>query len=390
MDGSRESADTLRKAGRVGGAVGKAALKYGARSLAAFLGVTGGIALLVIMAALIVLLAVYGAMPASANPHRTGYEGVAKSHSPPAVSLGGLERNHELDWGLLYAVDLYTSLLTDKVESTPDATAAALAPRFTYRDSETVTTGVREGTPYTATEDVKLLTQADTYRGVYRYTYRRVTETFPGGSVTHDVQDKVEYEKDWTRLENVLRSRLGGEISSELPVMVVEAAQGFDSGQPNLGWLESEPDAWMGSVLGFDWTSKYQGDGLLQVVWPVEGNITDPFGPRIHPLLGYESDHTGVDIAAAYGAPVKAAGKGEVRFAGWASGYGNAVVIDHGSGVMTLYGHASRLLVREGEEVDAGQEILLVGSTGLSTGSHLHFEVRVDGKAVDPVKFKKG
>lgn len=390
MDGSKESADTLRKVGRVAGAAGKAALKHGARSLATFLGVTGGVALLIIVIVLIVLLGIYGAMPTSANPHRAEYEAAAKSHSPPVVSQGGLERNHELDWGLLYAVDLYSSLLTDKTEDTPDATAAALAPRFTYRGSETVTTGVKDRKPYSVTDHVKLLVRADTYRGVYRYSYKRVTETFQGGTVTHDVQDGVQYEKDWTRLENLLRSRLGGEVSPELPVMVVEAAQGFTSGQPNLAWLESEPDAWIGSALGFDWTSKYQGDGLPTLVWPTEGNITDPFGPRIHPLLGYESNHTGVDIAAPYGAPVRAAGKGEVRFAGWASGYGFAVVIDHGSGVMTLYGHASRLLVKEGDQVHAGQEILLVGSTGLSTGPHLHFEVRVDDKAVDPLKLKKG
>jgi murein DD-endopeptidase MepM/ murein hydrolase activator NlpD len=95
--------------------------------------------------------------------------------------------------------------------------------------------------------------------------------------------------------------------------------------------------------------------------------------------------HTGVDIGAAYGSRIWAAGDGRVIFAGYRGGYGNCVMIDHGGGLATLYGHCSRLAVHEGQYVRQGELIAWVGSTGLSTGPHLHWEVRVNGKPVNPV-----
>jgi murein DD-endopeptidase MepM/ murein hydrolase activator NlpD len=94
--------------------------------------------------------------------------------------------------------------------------------------------------------------------------------------------------------------------------------------------------------------------------------------------------HTGIDIGAGYGSTIRAAGAGEVIFAGYRRGYGNCVIIDHGGGVSTLYGHCSALTVSEGQQVAQGQPIARVGSTGLSTGPHLHFEVRHNGTPVNP------
>jgi murein DD-endopeptidase MepM/ murein hydrolase activator NlpD len=94
--------------------------------------------------------------------------------------------------------------------------------------------------------------------------------------------------------------------------------------------------------------------------------------------------HTGIDIGAGYGAPIHAAGGGEVIFSGYRNGYGNCVVIDHGGGVATLYGHCSSLNVSAGQVVRQGQLIAHVGSTGLATGPHLHFEVRHNGTPVNP------
>jgi murein DD-endopeptidase MepM/ murein hydrolase activator NlpD len=111
---------------------------------------------------------------------------------------------------------------------------------------------------------------------------------------------------------------------------------------------------------------------------PTSGEVTSGFGPR------WGTRHEGIDIAAGTGAPIRAATDGVVRKASWYGGYGNAVIIEHGGGVRTLYGHASQLLVRPGERVTAGQVIARVGSTGDSTGPHLHFEVEVGGKRVDP------
>jgi len=118
--------------------------------------------------------------------------------------------------------------------------------------------------------------------------------------------------------------------------------------------------------------------------WPTRGLFTSGFGMRRHPLFGIWHLHTGVDIATAWGAPVLAAAEGRVIYAGWFGGYGKIVVIDHGEGMSTLYGHLSSLLVVAGDEVRRGQPVGRVGSTGFSTGPHLHFEVRVNGRPVNP------
>lgn len=118
---------------------------------------------------------------------------------------------------------------------------------------------------------------------------------------------------------------------------------------------------------------------------PVGGPITSGFGMRYHPILHRNRMHTGVDISAHNGTPIKAAADGVVIIAGWGRGYGNRVILDHGGGVSTLYGHASRLYVKNGQRVTRGQTIAAVGSTGLSTGNHLHWEVRINGKAVNPL-----
>ncbi len=125
-------------------------------------------------------------------------------------------------------------------------------------------------------------------------------------------------------------------------------------------------------------------------LWPVRGLVTSPFGVRPSPWDGEREMHAGLDIAAQYGRPVAASAGGEVVFAGRDAGYGGLVVIDHGSHMHTLYGHLSALYVREGQHVRPGQAIGAVGSTGRSTGAHLHYEVRVNGSPVDPRRFLGG
>ena len=118
---------------------------------------------------------------------------------------------------------------------------------------------------------------------------------------------------------------------------------------------------------------------------PVPGGVTSGFGMRFHPILNYSRMHQGVDLRASYGTPIVAVADGRVEFAGWHGGHGNAVALNHGGGTETWYGHMSRILVRPGQSVHRGQEIGLVGSTGLSTGPHLHFEVHRNGIAVNPL-----
>lgn len=119
---------------------------------------------------------------------------------------------------------------------------------------------------------------------------------------------------------------------------------------------------------------------------PVPGaRRSSGFGSRRHPISGRTKMHTGVDLAAPSGTPIKAAGAGKVITAAYLNGYGNTIVIDHGGGVSTLYGHCSRLYARVGQNVSTGDRIAAVGSTGYSTGPHCHFEVRINGRPVNPM-----
>jgi len=117
------------------------------------------------------------------------------------------------------------------------------------------------------------------------------------------------------------------------------------------------------------------------MIWPVIGRISSYFGPR------WGTRHTGLDIAAPTGTEIRAVRAGRVEKAGWWGGYGNCVIINHGDGVRTLYAHASRILVKRGERVVQGQVVARVGSTGNSTGPHVHFEVRLDNRFKDPLDF---
>lgn len=117
--------------------------------------------------------------------------------------------------------------------------------------------------------------------------------------------------------------------------------------------------------------------------------ITSGYGWRIHPITGERKFHTGIDFGASQGTPIYAFEAGKVEFVGWKSGYGKAVIINHGEAKSTLYGHASKLIVRKGERVVPGQTIGYIGSTGMSTGPHLHFEVRINNKPVNPRPFLK-
>ena len=155
--------------------------------------------------------------------------------------------------------------------------------------------------------------------------------------------------------------------------------------------LEKEEDALIAEsnklnsiIKNLSTKKKYTGGSM---VWPCPNNysISSAYGMRKHPILRKIKMHTGIDINAKTGNSIVAANSGTVIISGWQSGYGNTIVIDHGGGITTLDAHASKLLVKKGAEVKAGATIAKVGSTGLSTGPHLHFEVRKDGKTVNPI-----
>jgi murein DD-endopeptidase MepM/ murein hydrolase activator NlpD len=122
-------------------------------------------------------------------------------------------------------------------------------------------------------------------------------------------------------------------------------------------------------------------------IWPVKGWVTSGFGKRMNPLTGEPGRHMGVDIANEVNTPIHATADGLVPYAGWESGYGRVVVIEHGYGFSTRYGHCNRVEVKVGDEVARGQVIGYMGSTGMSTGSHCHYEVRIHGIPVDPIPY---
>ena len=131
----------------------------------------------------------------------------------------------------------------------------------------------------------------------------------------------------------------------------------------------------------------YTGNGKFILPIASYTRISSPFGYRIHPITGTRKLHSGIDYAAPAGTAIYAAEDGIVLTSGWINGYGYTVTVNHGSGYVTLYAHCSTLIAKAGQKVTKGQTIARVGSTGNSTGNHLHFEVKVNGAAQDPAKF---
>jgi len=181
-----------------------------------------------------------------------------------------------------------------------------------------------------------------------------------------DVQNAIIAEK-----EDVLR----GQLTKKAELEDLDAQLQQDSQE--IQALLSRPSGGGGSPT-------YTGG---QFVWPANGPVTSPYGYRTHPIFGDSRLHTGVDIGAPYGSSVFAASGGQVVFAGTMSGYGNAIVVDHGGGVATTYNHLSGFSVSGGASVSRGQTIGSVGCTGYCTGPHLHFEVRIGGSPVDPIPY---
>jgi len=140
-----------------------------------------------------------------------------------------------------------------------------------------------------------------------------------------------------------------------------------------------------------DWVdANGAGRQVATMAWPVAGRITSGFGLRVHPILRFARMHRGIDFGAGYGAPIVAAADGQITKSGWAGGYGRQVRIAHGGGIVTSYSHMSRLVAEPGSFVRQGQLIGYVGSSGLSTGPHLHYEVLRNGAAVNPLSVRLG
>ncbi|MBR5730361.1 MAG: peptidoglycan DD-metalloendopeptidase family protein [Firmicutes bacterium] len=156
--------------------------------------------------------------------------------------------------------------------------------------------------------------------------------------------------------------------------------------EAQLDAMNKEADALKAEIIRLQSSGSYIGGAMG---WPSRSStrITDPFGMRLHPFYNIYKLHTGIDIGARNGSDILAAADGTVIAASHSGGYGYYIMIDHGGGIVTLYAHSSKLIAKKGDKVKRGETIALVGSTGMSTGPHIHFEVRVNGSYKDPLQY---
>jgi murein DD-endopeptidase MepM/ murein hydrolase activator NlpD len=202
---------------------------------------------------------------------------------------------------------------------------------------------------------------------------------------------RAEAQAEESKLE-ALHSDRASKLSAQEAVMAQKSALLSETKQnvarlTAIAQAEEDESARIASQLKGGGSSKGSGRYPGSMAWPTPGytRVTSPFGWRMHPVLHVRKFHSGVDIGAPSGARIVAAGDGTVISAGYNSGYGNMTMIDHGNGLVSVYGHQSRISVSRGQHVTKGQTIGAVGSTGMSTGPHLHFEVRVNGEPRDPL-----
>ena len=200
---------------------------------------------------------------------------------------------------------------------------------------------------------------------------------------------RLELDGQWAtqaKLAAVLRGRIG---NVEAEVERLESAESNFTAVINQHLAEqaAAEAAARNSAVKVTAAPSFSGASASGFIMPTHGGITSSFGYRLHPILGYSRLHAGIDIGASEGTPVWASKKGEVILAGWNGGYGNCVIIAHAGGFATLYAHMSELAVSEGQTVGQGEIIGWVGSTGASTGPHLHFEIWVGGEPNDPQLF---
>jgi len=300
-----------------------------------------------------IVLSIFGAGPSDNRFAEVKKEiaGYVNSIDYDAVSKYGQENGYKLDWGIVFALEMYANGWRSQIDmDRVKRMAELLKPEFEYTDyTEKRVRYTISGEEIVEYIPVKILTQVHTYKGIYSFEYKEITEKGADYEYRYLEPVGVDFLEDYSKLDAVIYQELKGLVAGD-NIKNVELSGG-------------------------------------KMLWPAPSgrNITSPFGWRLHPVLGVYSFHTGIDIGVPQGSPVIAVLDGVVRYAGELGGYGRTVILDHGNGITTLYAHNSELKVKKNDVVRAGSLIAYSGSTGRSTGPHLHFEVRVNGRPVDPL-----
>ncbi len=199
--------------------------------------------------------------------------------------------------------------------------------------------------------------------------------------IEEDLKNKLEELKG---IENQLKSRLSSEVETKTASTIT-----LTSNRINFLEVNEEIKNLYSLIASYD--RKISEEKRIPSILPSAGRISSYFGRRPNPVSrGKSETHYGVDITNSYKTPIKASADGVVEYAGWLNGYGYAVIINHQNGYKSVYGHNSKLLVNKFQNVKRGQTISLMGSTGRSTGTHVHFEVRLNGISINPLKITKG
>jgi len=322
-----------------------------------------------------------------------------------AASVPGIHPERE-EWRFRTPWELYAALekLLEVKERALDLEGIKkkLSPSFHYEEMEWMTTAScindqGETSTDASSGTLRLLVRASSWAGTLERRYRMREDRFSTERCEYYVRaPELEYEffdQDFSLLDSVI-AEAGGDPIFDRPVLLglMDAYSGEKVEWIALSWdgdmlpqtAAGTPQApgSLGEMLRS--RAELPGPGPSRMSPPVDGPATSPFGMRLHPILKVWRMHTGIDFGASTGAEVRAAAGGKVIFAGPFGAYGNIVAIDHGGGIATVYAHLQVWLVSQGQEVREGQAVGLADSTGMSTGPHLHFEVRRDGIAEDP------
>jgi len=318
---------------------------------------------------------------------------------------------YALSWAVLAAIDRVVGdpacnpeVKEGKIVPQPEKHYEMLKPQFSWKEStitrviewkEKKTNIIRDEVgniidrtekivdrKRTETEKVMLLVTADTYEANYSYQYETVTNsTGKAGlnsskvtetkEVVSNIQETGPY---YQGLLVVLREYdLDGQEQMNLE-FILELTTVYDE-----DYQYSLEERWLSINSSIDFTKSYFDSEIGEIIWPLDQqykNISSPFGYRIHPILKIKKLHTGIDLPAPKGTPIYAIGNGYIIFAGNLKGYGKTTIIDHGKGLFSLYGHMSKHEISVENTVQTGNIIGYVGSTGYSTGNHLHYEIR--------------